>query len=138
VPEIDWSEGVEEYQDTSSDELWAMLGRPEKSVPFFNLKQDTESRRDPWTDEGVKWLQVPSNGEPLTLRWHQLVGVLKLVENAFLGRPVLLMDGVGLGKTIQVAAFIAFLTWYRDYFTAHGKFPGRFGQCFPCSSLPLG
>ena len=127
TPEIAWTEGVEEYKDTPPEELWAMLGRPEASIPFFNPKQDPENRHDPWTPEGLEWLRNPSNGVPLALRWHQLVGVLKMVENAFSRKPVLLMDGVGLGKTIQVSAFIAVLAWYREYFAVHGKFPGKFG-----------
>ncbi len=129
APEVAWTEGVEEYKDAPPDELWAMLGRPEMSIPFFNLKQDPENIHDPWSPEGSKWLQNPSNGVPLKLRWHQLVGVLKMVENAFSKKPVLLMDGVGLGKTIQVAAFISVLAWYREYFTVHGHFPGKFGAC---------
>jgi SNF2 family DNA or RNA helicase len=131
MPDLEWSEGVEEYKKLTRDDLWAMLGRSaEKSIPFFNLKQDAESHCDPWTDEGEAWLQDPSNGDSLALRWHQLVGVLKMVENAFLKKPVLLMDGVGLGKTIQVAAFVAVLAWYREFFATHGKFPGKFGVCF--------
>lgn len=127
APEIAWTEGTEEYKDTPPDELWAMLGRQEKSVPFFNSKQDADNRQDPWSSEGMVWLQDPANGVPFTLRWHQLVGVLKMIENAFSKKPVLLMDGVGLGKTIQLAAYIAFLAWYRDFFTVHGNFPGKFG-----------
>lgn len=127
--ELEWTEGVEEYSKTPPDELWVMLGRPEMSIPFFNPKQDPENH-DPWTPEGSKWLRDPSNRVSLMLRWHQLVGVLKMVENAFEKKPVLLMDGVGLGKTIQVAAFIAFLAWYREHFSVHGKFPGKFGARF--------
>ena len=127
LPELDWSEGVEEYKSCTTDDLWDILGIPEHSIPFFNPRHDPDSQCDPWTEEGVAWFKDPSNGEPLMLRWHQLVGVVKMVENAFSGNPVLLMDGVGLGKTIQMAAFIAILAWYRDHFATHGRFTGKFG-----------
>lgn len=129
LPEVDWTEGVEEYKSCTADELWDILGIPERSIPFFNPKHNSENQCDPWTEEGTAWLRIPSNGEPLVLHWHQLVGVVKMVENAFSGKPVLLMDGVGLGKTIQMAGFIAVLSWYRDYFATHGRFPGKFGPC---------
>jgi hypothetical protein len=129
-PAIDWSEGVDKYKDCTPKELWELLGRPsERSVPFFNPRQDVDGHHDSWSEEGAKWFQDPSNGEPLTLHWHQLVGVLKMLDNVFLNKSILLMDGVRLGKTIQTAAFIAFLSWYRDHFTAQGKFPGKFGRC---------
>lgn len=139
APKVDWTEGVEEYQGCSPDELWTMLGRPDQTVPFFNAKQDPDGHHNSWSDEGAKWLRVASNGIPLNLRWHQIVGLLKMVENAFSRKPVLLMDGVGLGKTILVAAFIAILSWYRDYFEINGRFPGKFGVCPPphlSASLP--
>jgi SNF2 family DNA or RNA helicase len=40
------------------------------------------------------------------------------------------MDEVGLGKTLQIVAFICFLTWYRDYYARHNDFPGRFGMLY--------
>ncbi|KAG1829710.1 P-loop containing nucleoside triphosphate hydrolase protein [Suillus subalutaceus] len=91
-----WSEGVEEYNGMSHEDLWAILGLPEKQIPFFNHLQDPYGNCDPWSEDGQTWLK--ENGEPLALRWHQLVGLVKMVKNAFCGMPVLLMDEVGLGK----------------------------------------
>ncbi|EDR02930.1 uncharacterized protein LACBIDRAFT_331939 [Laccaria bicolor S238N-H82] len=123
VADVDWCEGIEEYQACMCDELWTQLGHlVEKMVPFFNLKQDPEHCHDPWTDEGEAWLQECSNGDPLSLHWHQLVGVLKMLENTFLKKPILL---VGLGKTIQVAAFIAMLS---QYFTVPHLFLQEFSH----------
>ncbi|KDQ27212.1 hypothetical protein PLEOSDRAFT_1106091 [Pleurotus ostreatus PC15] len=55
--------------------------------------------------------------KPISLLWHQLVGVAAIVANMFFGdrvtsapmSGVLLADGVGVGKTAQVMATIAFL-----------------------------
>jgi SNF2 family DNA or RNA helicase len=131
---LDWSEGVDEFMGKTMDELWEILGVIDKAIPLFNRLQDPESAHDPWTDEGGKWLQ--DHGEPLTLRWHQLVGVVKMLHNAFDNKPTLLMDEVGLGKTIQVTAFFAVLSYYREHFAAHGSYPGSFGQS-PFSSIFL-
>ncbi|KAG1836505.1 P-loop containing nucleoside triphosphate hydrolase protein [Suillus subalutaceus] len=120
-----WSEGVEEFKSMSEDNLWTVLGLPEKRIPFFNALQDPYGNCDPWTEDGQNWLKDPANGEPLALRWHQLVGLAKMVKNAFEGKPILLMDDVGLGKTIQVTALIALLAFYREFYTIHNCFPGR-------------
>jgi SNF2 family DNA or RNA helicase len=133
-PEIDvnWKEGIEEFQKMSRDDLWKALGLPKGSLPFFNKLEDPSGINDPWTPEGKEWFRVSGNGKPLDARWHQLVGPLKMLLNAFAGLPALLMDDVGLGKTIQVAIFIAILAYYRDYYASHGSFPGIFGEsCFP-------
>ncbi|KAG2097976.1 uncharacterized protein F5147DRAFT_777839 [Suillus discolor] len=121
--DFQWSEGVEEYNHLSEDDLWTILGLPEKQIPFFNLLQDSYGNYDPWTEDGQTWLK--ENGEPLALRWHQLVGLVKMVKNAFCEMPVLLMDEVGLGKTIQVTALIAVLSFYREYYSMHNCFPGK-------------
>ncbi|KAG1741204.1 P-loop containing nucleoside triphosphate hydrolase protein [Suillus occidentalis] len=121
--DFQWSEGVEQYSNMSEDDLWTILGLPEKQIPFFNLLQDPYGNCDPWTEDGQTWLK--ENGEPLALRWHQLVGLVKMVDNAFCGMPVLLMDEVGLGKTIQVTALIAVLSFYREFYSMHNRFPGK-------------
>jgi SNF2 family DNA or RNA helicase len=131
LPDINWEEGVEEFSCFPQADLWNALGISDSAVPFFNKKMDPDGQHDPWTEEGHNWFEQSENGIPLQLRWHQLVGVVKMMENAFLGKPILLMDGVGLGKTIQVAAFLALLIWFREYYQVHGKFPGKFGAYDP-------
>ncbi|KAG2062895.1 hypothetical protein BDR04DRAFT_1039611, partial [Suillus decipiens] len=123
--DFQWSEGVEELNHMSEDELWTILGLPEKRIPFFNTLQDPYGNCDPWTEDGQSWLKDPMNGEPLTLRWHQLVGLVKMTKNSFEGKPILLMDDVGLGKTIQVTALIALLAFYREFYTIYNSFPGQ-------------
>lgn len=130
-PNIDWSEGVEEFNSMSEDELWFMLGLPDKAVPFFNTHYDPDDNHDPWTHDGREWFKIPGNGKSLILRWHQLVAVLKLLINAFADKGTLLMDDVGLGKTIVNAAYIAILSFYREYYEVHKRFPGCFGMFIP-------
>ncbi|KAG1834958.1 P-loop containing nucleoside triphosphate hydrolase protein [Suillus subalutaceus] len=105
-----WSEGVEEYNSMSEDALWTILGLPEKQIPFFNLFQDPYGNCDAWSEDGQTWLKEMEN------LW---------LSNAFGGMPVLLMDEVGLGKTIQVTALIAVLSFYREFYTMHNCFPGK-------------
>lgn len=125
-----WEEGVEEFSSFSENRIWAELGLEAKKFPFFNPQYDPCAIIDPWTLEGRLWVEDGAHNSPLQLQWHQMVGVLKMVHNAFEGLPVLLMDGVGLGKTIQVAAVIAVLTYYREFYAAHDHFPGCFRKFF--------
>jgi SNF2 family DNA or RNA helicase len=125
--DIGWSEGVEELRGLPEEELWRILGIPDQRIPLFNATLDLQGVHDPWTEDGRQWLES-GNGEPLLLRQYQLVGVVKMVQNAFAGKSVLLMDAVGLGKTIQVIAAIAVLAWYLEYYDEHNRFPGAFGE----------
>ncbi|KAH7905302.1 P-loop containing nucleoside triphosphate hydrolase protein [Hygrophoropsis aurantiaca] len=128
----DWREGVEELKDVSEDRLWDRLGFPDKKLPFFQEWMDPEAMVQPWSEEGEAWLNDPDGGrQRLKPRWHQLVGILRILERAFDGEPILLMDGVGLGKTLQAVGAIACLTFYQEYFEANQRFPGQFaGKTF--------
>jgi hypothetical protein len=125
---INWSEGVEEFQALSFQELWEMLGIPGKAIPFFNRSQDPCGNHDPWDETHRDWFKDQANTEPLQPRWHQLVGILKMVHSAFKGDSILLMDEVGLGKTLQIVGLVAVLAFYRDYYTQFNRFPGAFGK----------
>ncbi|KAF8422282.1 P-loop containing nucleoside triphosphate hydrolase protein [Boletus edulis BED1] len=124
-----WKEGVEELSKVSEESLWTMLGFPEKKLPFMQKWTDSGATIDPWSAEGQAWLEDErSDRLPLKPRWHQLVGIYRMLERAFEGKPVLLMDGVGLGKTLQVLGTIACLTFYRNHYSSHKKFPGQFAD----------
>lgn len=126
--EIPWSEGTEDLAKVTEDELWACLGLPDKKLPFFQEFTDPDAIIEPWTAEGEKWLaSETSNREPLRPRWHQLVGIYRMLERAFEGKPVLLMDGVGIGKTFQVIGFVACLSFFHWHHKTYKKFPGAFG-----------
>ncbi|RDB30571.1 DNA repair and recombination protein RAD54 [Hypsizygus marmoreus] len=129
-----WKEGTEEYNGLSTDELWTMLGRSkEKTIPFFNDFLDPTAIHTPWTDEGKKFFADKTKAKTsLSPRWHQIVGIVKMLELGFSGQPVLLMDEVGLGKTMQTIGVIAMLAWFSQYYGEHKDYPGRFkGRKWP-------
>ncbi|PCH38798.1 hypothetical protein WOLCODRAFT_59536, partial [Wolfiporia cocos MD-104 SS10] len=121
-----WESGVEEYSGLSLEDVKKALGLPDGQFPCFNSKEDPLGH-DPWTPEGLEALKADT-ALPLNPRWHQYIGVLKMMRCAINGDPVLLMDKVGVGKTMQAVMFIALRVYYREYFTQHGKFPGMFGK----------
>lgn len=127
APVVEWGSGVEEYQSMSTDGLWERLGVPGKTIPFFNPSIDIETNKDPWLAENKQFFKS-SGVQPLTMRWHQLVGLLKMVERTFEGKPVVLMDEVGMGKTMQVVALMCVLEFYRIHYSEHGTFPGAFRE----------
>jgi hypothetical protein len=135
---IDWTEGVDEFKELSSHDIFTLLGLSDETIPFFNRRQDPYGLHDPWTEEGKEWFDDVQNGDTLTLRWHQQVGVTKMLMNASAGKPILLMDGVGLGKTIQSTSLIALLAYYCGYYATHGSFPGVLSESQGVFFLPHG
>ena len=123
--DVKWNEGVEEFADRSMAELWGFLGVTR--LPFFNEWFDLLNSEDGWSDAETA-ARIQQSGEPLRPRWHQLVGIIKMLTNVFAGKPVLLMDDVGIGKTMQVVGLIAMLAYYREYHDEHKRFPGYFSM----------
>ncbi|KAG1727539.1 P-loop containing nucleoside triphosphate hydrolase protein [Suillus lakei] len=110
-------------------------GRPTLFAKFRSI-----SRKCTW-DDGVSHLFVKENKDmlPLTLLWHQRVGVAALVtkfwqaEESPDGMPgVLIADEVGLGKTVLVMGTIAFII---DAYWVHQLRLGSEGRA---ESLPAG
>lgn len=126
-----WKEGTEELSGLSEDEIWTRLGlKDTKALPFFQDYTDPDGAIDPWSEAGESWLALESSPrEVLKPRWHQLVGILRMLERAFQNQPVLLMDGVGIGKTFQVVGVIACLAFYRRFYGKNQRFPGVFSMC---------
>ncbi|KAI6095871.1 hypothetical protein EDD16DRAFT_1501252, partial [Pisolithus croceorrhizus] len=80
--------------------------------------------------DGQAWLNsAMSKRHMLEPQWHQLVGIYHMLECTFEGKPVLLMDGAGLGKTLQVLSMIACLTYYSHMYKEKGTFPFGGGIC---------
>ncbi|KAH9018911.1 P-loop containing nucleoside triphosphate hydrolase protein [Lactarius hengduanensis] len=119
-PAMDWSEGVEHLQRKIPEDLYQMLGLERHAIPFFRDKicEELDTPGEPGVDRM----------EPFSLRWHQLVGVTRMIECAQTSQPVLLMDDVGLGKTVQVLAFFAMLAYYRTVHKESGRYPGIWGK----------
>jgi SNF2 family DNA or RNA helicase len=46
-----------------------------------------------------------------------------MMNMAFIAEPVVLMDEVGLGKTLQIIALVACLAYYQDYYHQKKIFP---------------
>lgn len=133
-----WSEGVEDLNGFTEDQLWEKLGLPDKKIPFFQEWTDPDALIDPWSAEGQTWLKDSTKGQhPLKPRWHQLVGIYRMLQRIFENKPVLLMDGVGLGKTMQAVGAIACLTYYRKHFEVKKQFPGDFGEYFGDSDIQI-
>ncbi|KZT64657.1 hypothetical protein DAEQUDRAFT_655322, partial [Daedalea quercina L-15889] len=126
MEEIKWLSGVEEYQDVNMDTLWAYIGRQKEwSIPFFNTKEAVTGTFNPWFEDSIKAM-VHDNTIPLTLCWHQLVSIIKMVDNILHGHPTLLMDSVGIGKTMQVIGLICILAYFHEYYDKHHQFPSKY------------
>jgi hypothetical protein len=79
-----------------------------------------------WSKAGREWLA--SRGQKFSPWHHQLAGILMMMHLAFQGLPVVLLDDVGVGKTLQLVGFIALVTYFRMYYEKYEKFPGEFGK----------
>lgn len=125
-PPVEWEEGVEEFSSKSMDDLWSLLGlQNTKALPDFNDRIDINAHNY-WTDQEY----MTDNASTLCLlspRWHQLVGIIKIVVQAFKGEPLMLMDQVGVGKTLQLVGAVVILTFFRNFYHKNKKFPGVFG-----------
>jgi SNF2 family DNA or RNA helicase len=127
---VNWEEGTEDLNKKTMDELWSMLGLGEiKAIPGFNSRIDPDGAHNPWDKTDKQWFDDPKNGKEFELRSHQLVGIVRMAQMAFItGKHCLLADEVGLGKTAQVIGLACVLRFFRDYYLEHQKFPGEFGE----------
>jgi hypothetical protein len=127
---IDWEEGTEAYKDFTPEQLWSALGLGDtKVLPFFNTQIDPDNVHHRWTEEGRAFFDDSKRSKiPLEPHWHQLGGILKMLELAFSKKPTLLMDEVGVGKTLQVVGIIAMIAYFREFYAFTGSFPGKFSK----------
>lgn len=120
--------------------LMARLGlRGKQSLPFMNLHRHIKPYLV-WTD------RLPANQisamiregqspdfEPLSLRWHQLVGICAAVQ--MLSKPatggILFADDVGIGKTSQTMGILAMMMHRAHMEQQSGAVTG------PLASLPI-
>ena len=137
APDVDWEEGVEEWKGVSDTDIWNHLGRPSRMLPYFNAFVDSTGLHDPWDHPEYFDDLTNPDIEPLSPRWNQLVGVIKGLTLMFEGKPLLLMDGVGFGKTLQLVAIFSMLVFFREEFIKNGRFPGMFGMIIRFIPVPL-
>lgn len=125
-----WSEGGEQYRGYSLEQLRKLTGyQPAIDFghgPMLATQIDTLRELRPHTAEWQEQIQL-GNGdrfENLTLRWHQMVHLLVCHDLLLQGLPMLNMDSVGLGKTIEACASIGYIEFGRQYWEKHGQWPG--------------
>ena len=119
---VDWAEGIEHLRTKTEDELYALLGFNDKKIPFLvteiDVEPDLEALACP--DEDACDIPPPlattATKRPFALKWHQLVGVVKMLECARTCLPTMLMDDVGLGKTLEVIAFFTVIAYYCAFY----------------------
>jgi hypothetical protein len=100
--QTEWHTGVDHLQRCTPDELWSMLGLPNNGIPGVHPN--------------------------IILHWHQVVAVVHLLDNYMAGRPTLLWDDVGLGKTFTILALYAMISANRRSKAKCGRFLGAFGK----------
>jgi hypothetical protein len=136
-----WSEGTERFKHWP---YWAPLhefglldeSNSHASIPgLADWIHELDPDFDPWVykvSHGPEALEEFYSKNKADLGrivplWHQLIGIYALVEAVFEGRPMFLMDAVGIGKTFQIIGTICILIYMNEYFMVHGRFPGSFG-----------
>jgi len=112
--------GVDLMKGKTIDELSNLLGFADARPVNWNNFRDKDNLVSGWDkDASANVRQKLENGGPdmvpLRLLWHQLCGVAAIADRVWTEEKkpdvhgVLLADDVGVGKTAQVMAFIAFL-----------------------------
>ena len=95
-----WNSGTDHLQGLNWEAAWASLGVRNQRIPFMATRVDNVGGRTTWTEEGKAWLEdrkdppglgEPAhedpyeNGEPFNLLWHQVIGVIRMLEIGFAG-----------------------------------------------------
>ena len=126
----DWETGVENLEHKTLDDIWNDYGLGNvRAVPGFNTREDPTGKIDPWSPEGARYLSDPNSGAiPFGPQWHQLLGATGMLLRKFRGRGTLLMDEVGVGKTMQVIVLQMFLIYLRSYREVHNAYPALFSK----------
>ena len=83
--------GVTAYKDMTYEALSTLLGFPEGRPPLFSKfrsKDSTINSWDPAHSESPKWTQGGEGLQPLTLKWHQLCGVVSCSCSSMVVEPM--------------------------------------------------
>lgn len=100
---VNWKSGVDHLESLDPKAAWKVLGLREERIPFMVTRIDSVGGRTTWTAEGKAWFdeRKPSpspgepahedqyvNGEPFNLLWHQVIGVIRMLEIGFEGELI--------------------------------------------------
>lgn len=114
--------GVTKFKTMDDETLMDLLDFPGGRPALFAKYRHHDTMTTSWdTPEDRMWKEGGDSLQPLRLLWHQLCGVASLVDGMFQQKGAtvpnrLLADDVGIGKSAQVMAMIAFLIsdWYAE------------------------
>ena len=93
----------------------------------MNKFQDETACYTPWDkeDEAVHFFSTESpTRTPIQFSWHQIVGVHKILGHMVRKEAVLLLDSVGVGRTLQALGVMM----ARHVWGVKGKYPPAFGE----------
>ena len=108
--------GVQKYSGYDDKTLDRILGLVQGRSVLFNRTQYDDPSKNFWDNVESHPADASALMHPLHLLWHQKVGLAKMIDHFWStdllepGTPtgIILADEVGLGKTAQVMAFLAF------------------------------
>ncbi|PSR82818.1 hypothetical protein PHLCEN_2v5964 [Hermanssonia centrifuga] len=99
IGDLEWEEGIKNYRNCTVEQAFAELGITQNLFPSFNQYCDANGCVDPWSAEWDQFLKDPQSiKEAIIPRWHQVIGVRKMLDMFFDESPLLLMDQVGIDK----------------------------------------
>ncbi|GJE96699.1 DEAD/DEAH box helicase [Phanerochaete sordida] len=118
----------------SKPEIYVSLGIPTERLPCFSGWRDPDRCHDTWTEAEDP---APADHKvPAELKWHQVVGLRRLAEAMMARKSLLVLDEVGVGKTLQVLALIAYRILCLRSLEKHGRLPGSFEESPDAEVLP--
>lgn len=132
------AEGTKEYDALPIQEVWDMLGFPNRKIPGLADRVCVDPSLSPWA-RGAKLNRYnaimddanSTSAVAFNLLDHQVTAVMTLVKWTILGECGFNFDAVGMGKTIVTIAHFAVLAVFRDVFRSTHRFPGKFGIFLP-------
>lgn len=113
---FDTEEDLAPYMTRTLDNVMTQLTgmRDQKLIPLMNPTEDIRGVFTHWDNSDEARIFFGTQGEYLKdirVAWHQAVGIHKIMTEYMLGRPLLLLDAVGVGKTLQAIGTILMRQW---------------------------
>ncbi|KAI0337373.1 hypothetical protein BDW22DRAFT_1339873, partial [Trametopsis cervina] len=124
-------EELKQYAKSTPEELYAALGVRGNRIPSLAEVYDQDGEHTSWDSDWAEWLKTDPDTCPVSLFWHQLVGVVKMSTHIVEQKPVANLDEVGLGKTLQAIATIMVRIYLKEHFAQFQRYPeGSIGESF--------